>query len=217
LAVVVIGILLIALVLVYDGSYRHSRKLEDEKSLLKWSSDRPVVLFDSWGEVPHDHPEARFHEHKDLSGQLHREYWERGFYLTNQGGTAHEVSVLPIQLSDNIRASGGTAPRIDRESTGFLFAWLDTEKNAKFGEDFERWDLLKVMAAIEKKVNSTRVEEYPLSVEVGVCYRDVRKVWFVSFARLKHRADLNRLVFGSTEQMLRTFPSKEAILKALDI
>lgn len=204
------------LLFVYDGSYRHSRKLERDKAALRWSDDRPILLFDSWGEVPHDHPEAQFHEHQDSSGQLHREYWKRGFFLTNHGGTAHEVSLLPIDLAENVRACGGIAPRIDKGREGFVFAWLDAEHNAKFGDDFERWDLLKVMSILEKKVNSSRVGEYPLAVDVGVCYRDARDVWFVSFARLTHREDLHQLVFADTKQMQGTFASKEEIFKVLD-
>lgn len=196
-----IGTLIVIVLFVYDGSYRHSQKLERDKAALRWSDDRPILLFDSWGEVPHEHPEARFHEHQDSSGQLHREYWERGFFLTNQGGTAHEVCLMPVQLAENVYVISPTpAPRIDRGTKGFVFAYMDTEHNAKFGEDFERWDLLKVMAALEKKINSARVGEYPLTVQIGVVYRDFRGIWFGSTAEMTYRKDLNRIVFGSTKQ-----------------
>lgn len=210
-----IGILLIVLVLVYDGSYRNTRKLEKEKVALLWADNRPILLFDSWGEIPHDHPEARFHEAAPPY-RPEREYFERGFFLSNQGGTAHEITLLPIHLTDNVRVLGSrVTPRIDRNSKGFVFAWMDTEQNAKFDGDSERWDLAKVMATLETKINSTRVEEWPLAAEVGVCYRDMRGIWFVSFSRMTYRKDLGRIVFGPSEQMRGTFPSKEKIYEAL--
>jgi hypothetical protein len=193
-----IGFLFIGLVFVYDGSYRHTKRIELEKADLIWSADRPILLFDSWGEVPHDHPEARFHEVSEYRKE--REYFERGFFLTNQGGTAHEIYLMPVPLTENVYVLGRTTARIDKGSKGFVFAYMDTEHNAKFGEDFERWDLPKVMAVLEKKINTARVEEHPLAAEIGVVYRDIRGVWFASTAKMIYRNDLNRIVFSSTEQ-----------------
>jgi hypothetical protein len=208
-----IGILVSILILVYHESYRHSCTLEREKARLLWSDDRPLLLFDSWGEVPHDHPEARFHEIDTYRKE--REYFERGFFLTNHGGTAHEVKLMPIQFDENIYALSGLAPRIDKDTKGFVFAWMDTEHNAKFGEDSERWDLAKVMGAIEMKLNSTRIEEHPLTVEVAACYRDPRGVWFVSTANMAYRKDLNRIIFSTTEQIQHAFTDRDVIQKLL--
>ena len=202
-----IGFLFIGLVFVYDGSYRHTKRIVREKAALMWSDDRPVLLFDSWGEVPPDHPEARFHEVSEY--QKEREYWERGFFLTNQGGTAHEIYLMPVPLTENVYLLGQTAARIDRGTKGFVFAYMDVEHNAKFGEDFERWDLPKVMAVLEKKINAARVEEHPLTAEIGVVYRDVRGVWFASTAKMTYRKDINRIIFGPTEQ----FPKPLAVEK----
>jgi hypothetical protein len=194
-----IGLLLLVVFFVYHGSYLHAKELNRAIAALRWPDDRPVLLFDSWGEVPHDHPEARFHEISEY--QKERQYWERGFFLTNQGGTAHEVCLMPVQLAENVYVISPTpAPRIDRGAKGFVFAYMDTEHNTKFGEDFERWDLLKVMAALEKKINSARVGEYPLTIQIGVVYRDFRGIWFASTAEMTYRKELNRIVFGSTEQ-----------------
>lgn len=196
-----IGLLLLVVLFVYHGSYLHVKGLNRTIASLRWPDDRPILLFDSWGEVPHDHPEARSHEHQDSFGQLHREYWQRGLFLINQGATAHEVCLMPIQLVENVYAISPTpTPRIDRDAKGFVFACMDTEHNTKFGEDFERWDLLKVMATLEKKINSARVGEYPITIQVGVVYRDFRGLWFGSTAEMTYRKELNCIVFGSTKQ-----------------
>lgn len=123
--------------------------------------------------------------------------------------------MIPIQLSENIYAMGGVGSRIDKGAQGFIFVWMDIDRNAKFGEDFERWDLLKAMATLEKKLNSTRVEEYPLTVEVGVLCRDARGVWYLSFSNMTYRKDINKLVFGPTEQMRHGFTDKDVIQKFL--
>jgi hypothetical protein len=202
-----IGLLVIGLLFVYDGSYRHARKLETEKANLEWSSDRPILLFDSWGEVPHDFPGARFIEVSEYRKE--REYFQRGFFLTNQGGTAHEIYLAPVQLWENVFAiSAGATPRIDPESQGFVMAQMHLERNARFGEDNERWDLLKAMAALERKINASRVEEEPLKAEATVFYRDVRGIWFASYASFTYKSDTKSLVFEHTKQYPQPIPLK---------
>lgn len=194
-----IGLLLIGLVFVYDGSYRHTRGLNSRIKELSWPENRPQLLFDSWGEIPHDHPEVRSFTRTGSSG-AYLEYFQRGFYLSNHGGTAHEITCFPIKLADSVYAVGNVVPRIDKDGQGFMIVYMDIEHNAKFMEETERWDLLTVMAALEKKINAARVGETSIRAEIGVCYRDGRGVWYASFCWLTYRKDLNRLIFGPTDQ-----------------
>ncbi len=146
-----IGLLVIVLVLVYDASYRHTKRLNFKIMGLSWPENRPQILFDSWGEIPPDHPEVRSFERQDSSGK-YLEYFQRGFHLSNQGGTAHEITCFPIELAESVYAFGNVVPRIDKESQGFMLVYMDIEHNAKFMEETERWDLLNVMGALEKKI-----------------------------------------------------------------
>ena len=181
---------------------------------LSWPENRPQILFDSWGEIPPDHPEVRSFERQDSSGK-YLEYFQRGFHLSNQGGTAHEITCFPIELAESVYALGNVVPRIDKESQGFMLVYMDIEHNAKFMEETERWDLLNVMGALEKKINASRVGETSIQAEVGVCYRDGRGVWYASFCWITYRKDLNRLIFGATDQTKTGFLDKSAFNKLL--
>jgi hypothetical protein len=54
-------------------------KLETEVDKLTWPENRPVLIFDHWGEVPHDDPRASFHEVDKFYHD--RRYWERGIFI----------------------------------------------------------------------------------------------------------------------------------------
>lgn len=209
-----IGLLLIVLVLVYDASYRHAKRMSLKVMELSWPDNRPQILFDSWGEIPHDHPERRSIVRTTPTGPEH-EYFQRGLFLSNHGGTAHEITCFPIKLADSVYALGNVVPRVDKDSQGFMIVYMDLEHNATFMDDVERWDLLKVMAAMEKKINATRVEETSIRAEVAVGYRDARGVWYASFCWLTYRKDLNRLIFGPTDQTKTGFLSKSAFNELL--
>src|ERR1019366_8656082 len=148
------------------------------------------------GEDPHDHPEARVHA--PSSYRPEPEYFERGFFFTNDGGTAHEIMCFPIELAESIYAKGNTVSRIDSHGKGFMFVFMDCEHNAKFIDDQEGWDLAKGMDVIEKKINAARVHQDSLRVEVGVCYRAGRGTWYVSTCLMTYRNDLGRITFGPT-------------------
>ena len=92
---------------------------------------------------------------------------------------------------------------------------MDIEHNAKFMDDIERWDLLKVMSVLEEKINAAQIEQSPLQVEVGIYYRDSRGIWYISHAWMTHRKELKRIVFGPTTQVQNCFPSKDVLQKYL--
>ena len=89
-----IGFLIIGLIFVYDGSYRHARALRAKYAKLLWADDRPQIMFDSWGEIPHDHPQADpFISSVDPTRPP--EYLQRGFYLSNDGeGSGQQPNCL---------------------------------------------------------------------------------------------------------------------------
>jgi hypothetical protein len=211
-----IGLLLIVLILVYDASYRHAKRMAFKIMELSWPDNRPQILFDSWGEIPESHPERKFAERSTPAG-IEREYYhfQRGLYLSNHGGTAHEITCFPVELADNVYALGITVPRIDKDGQGFMLVQMDIEHNARFMEEDERWDLLKVMVILEKKINASRVGETSIQVEIGVCYRDAREVWYASFCRVTYRKDLKRLSFGPTSQTKTGFLDKSVLQRYL--
>ena len=49
---------MIVVILIFEGSIKHTGVLEQKIDVLIWPDRRPVLLFESWGEPPHDDPMA---------------------------------------------------------------------------------------------------------------------------------------------------------------
>jgi len=186
-------------------------KLQEEVDQLSWPDDRPILVFDSWGEVPHDDPRARFHEVTEYRKE--REYFERGIFIKNRGGDAHEISVFPIELTAGVKTHGTYIARIDRESTGFAFISMDNAHNVKFSDDVETWELPKIMRQIEDKLNTARVEQLPLVIEVGARYRDANGAWYMSWCNVQYRREQNTILFHHANQ--KKFGSEKPELPGL--
>jgi hypothetical protein len=101
-------------------AYQREEEFQVEIKRLSWPEDRPILVFDSWGQVPHDDPRARFFEVTEYRKE--REYWQRGVFIQNRGkGDANEIEVFPIELTDNVKTLQAYLARIDKESEGFAF------------------------------------------------------------------------------------------------
>ena len=169
-------------------------ELQAEIDRLSWPEDRPILVFDSWGEVPHNDPRARFHEVTEYRKE--REYWERGVFIQNRGkGDAYEVEVFPIELTDNVKTQQAYVARIDKESKGFAFISMDQHNNVRFSDDYEVWELPKIMGQIEDKLNAIRVEQRSLVVEIGARYRDANGAWYLSYCLMEYRRGQNKIIF----------------------
>jgi hypothetical protein len=175
-------------------TYLKVADLEGEIERLSWPADRPVLVFDSWGEVPHNDPRAHFHEVTEYRKE--REYWERGVFIQNRGrGDAIEVEVFPIELTDGVKTHQAYVARIDRDATGFAIISLDKRNSVRFSDDHEIWELPKIMRNLEDKLNATRVEQCSLMVEIGARYRDANGAWYMCYCWMEYRREQNKIVF----------------------
>lgn len=172
--------------------------LNAEIERLSWPDNRPILIFVSWGEAPHDDPRARFHEVSEY--QKEREYFERGIFMLNRGGDAHEIEVFPIELTKGVNTSRSHVARIDGNSKGFAFINIDVHNNVRYSDDVEFWNLPKVMRAIEDRLNAARVEQTPLAAEVIARYRDANGAWYMSGCFIEYRRAQGKIIFGHTNQ-----------------
>jgi hypothetical protein len=189
----------------FDGLLKHGASLAEEVDRLSWPENRPIIIFDHWGEVPHDDPRAGFLEVTEYRKE--REYWERGIFLLNRGGDAHEIDVMPIEIAKGVETRNSYIARIDAGSTGFAFTSMDYQKNVRFKGDDNVWDLPRNMGAIEDKLNAVNIAEGKLAVEVGVRYRDANHAWYLSWCTMEYRREQNKIVFHHTNH--RKFGSEK--------
>jgi hypothetical protein len=183
----------------YDKLFSAYLKVEEQKAeidKLSWLENRPTLIFDHWGEVPHDDPRARFHEVNEFYHD--RLYYERGIFILNRGGDSHEIEIFPIDLTTGVRTDGSYIARIDAGSKGFAFIRMDFQNNVRFSDDVELWELPKVMRTIEDKLNTARIEQLPLAAEVGARYRDANGAWYLSWCAIEYRRAQNTIIFGHT-------------------
>jgi hypothetical protein len=78
---------------------------------------------------------------------------------------------------------------------------MDIRNNVKFSEDYEAWELPKVMHSIEDKLNAARIEQSQLNAEVAVRYRDANGAWYASVCWIEYRKDQNKIAFGATRHI----------------
>ena len=193
----VVGILVIVILMTVDGSYRQDQQSQTEIKKLIWPEARPKIIFDSWVEVPHDHPDARFHE--ATTHKPEREYFERGIFVVNDGETAHEVYIPPIELYPGLHTQLGFAGRIDAHSKGFIFISLNIEETSHVLGVLERWNLLDVMSRLEGIVNANSTNRI-YSVKVNAVYRDLDNVHYMSTTEMSYGRDAKKIVFYTTQQ-----------------
>ena len=197
----VVGFLVITVFLVIEGSYEYHNTLAMIIGHLTWPKDRPILVFESWGEVPHEHPGASpFITH---SNEV--KYFRKGIVVGNHGLTdAHDIRLKAIEVGSHINTKPDYVSRIDAGKTGFIFVAMDTENNVVFtdNEDLQRtrWDLMGVMEEVQRKKNAISLSHETHYAFVSICYRNADGIWFVSSAHMWHSPDEKRIVFGPMNQ-----------------
>jgi hypothetical protein len=190
-----VGLLVITLLLFLEGSYRIQKQSEDTIDALTWPLDHPEIHFDWWGEIPHDHPDAQPLE--ATSWRPKPEYFQRGFGLTNLGGTAHEFRIKRFQIGPSVWADSPIVPRIDKDAKGFALIWLDIDPTVRLsGFPMERWNLLDVLAKLDELKNGIVEKGYP--VIVSAVYRDSHEIWYGSHSTMYFFRDPKCIKFSST-------------------
>jgi hypothetical protein len=172
--------------------------------------NRPQICFDKWGPIPNDHPLAMPLPH---SFQEKVEFLQAGFYLSNDGGAAHDITVESFEVEPSVRANGETLARIGEKGTGFALVWV--EGYSPLMGSVGKWDLLGAMARASDNKDGNPTYRPDYGVTVSVIYRDADNAWFRSWAKLTHIWSQGRLKFGPTTQervdpMLPPHPSEAA-------
>jgi hypothetical protein len=153
----------------------------------------PQLCFERWGEIPSDHPDAI--PVPDRS-QDHFKFLQRGFYLANDGGTAHEITVQSFEIGPSVRASSGTLARIREKGEGFAFVWLDGYPPLRIAT--KKWDLLGAMAECSQRRDGNFPFMPDYSVTVCVTYRDAGNRWYRSSAVMSYVPSQGGIKFGPT-------------------
>ena len=131
------------------------RAVADAKRL----SAAPSLIFQGWGEIPADHPEA-------IGGIS---VVQNGFYLKNVGGDAYSVCVERFEVEPSVWASSKLIPHIGAQETKFAFVWLEGYPPGPI--NVEKWDLLEAMKkAADAKPHGIYRPNY--IVTVSVIYAD---------------------------------------------
>jgi hypothetical protein len=121
----------------------------------------PQLCFVRWGEIPGTHPDALLKpqwSHAD-------DAWQSGFYLANDGGPPHEITVESFEIEPAVSARSKTLARIAEKGTGFVLVWLEGAGH--------KWDLLGAMAkASDAKLGGSLYRpdfSVPVNVKVQRC------------------------------------------------
>ncbi len=151
------------------------------------SATAPEICFVKWGEIPIDDPLAM------------SPVRQRGFYLANDGGAAHEITVESFEIGPSTRARSKMLARIGESREGFALVWLEVFPQSRC-ED--KWDLLGAMAEASRASlasfagNLMDMPDY--RVAVSVVYRDAAEVWYRSSAEMNFIRSRLSIEFGST-------------------
>jgi hypothetical protein len=164
---------------------------KNEIEALMWPADRPKISFHAWGQR-----QLHFMPAGNNDPALTAQY---GFYLANDGGAALEITVEVFEITQDLIAIGGTIPRIEGKTEGFVPIWIKNEV------PLSRWCLdIALEKAWEAKVNSKEIYagealEFPISV----VYRDYNLLWYRSRGTIIFKYNLlhaNQISFGAVEQ-----------------
>lgn len=204
-----IGILVIYVLVIIDGSYRRACKLraagECERSALVdihrreierlISAECPQLVFQMWGQIPEDHPVAI-----SIAPTAQGQFLQRGFYLSNDGAVAHEITVETTEIGDHLWARSSTVNRIEKGGQGFALLWLENQKGVGSSlPDAGKWDLLEAMAKADREKYVTPMFSPDYSVPISVIYRDSNNVWYRSRSVMTYIRSQGRIHFGPTQ------------------
>ena len=112
-----------------DEIARLRRTLADAKRL----STAPSLIFEGWGEIPVEHPEA-------IGGIS---VVQNGFYLKNVGSDAYSVCVERFEVEPSVWAISKLIPHIGAQETKFAFVWLEGYPHGPINT--EKWVLVGAM------------------------------------------------------------------------
>ena len=146
--------------------------------------DRPEVCFGRWGSLPEDRVV------RVRSGQA-------GFFLVNDGITAHEISIEPFEIFPGFLVQSEVLHRIGEKETGFVLVCSQ-------GPEFHpgKWDLAAAMKQASESNHLSSTFGADFRVPVTVKYRDRDNVWYRSSADLIYARSLEGLRFGPTTHEL---------------
>jgi hypothetical protein len=154
-----------------------AQKAVAAKDALEWPENRPMISFDSWGQV---------------EGETGSAIFQHGFYVTNHGGPALEVTLERFEIDDQVWATSRTVSQIGAGSQGFCMVWIEEAPVlAKFMLNHY------LEKAVVTRLNSNRLhygEVY--EVPVSVIYRDFNMVWYRSKTALRYFHKRDRIEFG---------------------
>jgi hypothetical protein len=126
---------------------------------------------------------------------------QRGFYLANDGGAAHEITVESFEIGRSVRANSKMLARIEANGRGFALVWLEDYPPSACRD---KWDLLGAMHnASLGTPDPMDMQDY--GVTVSVVYRDSAEIWYRSSAEMNFIRSRLSIEFGPTTH--RTFVS----------
>lgn len=152
-------------------------------NLARAYANRPEICFDKWGEIPSDDQLAM------------PPFRQRGFYLANDGGAAHEITVESFEIGGSARAKSKMVARIEANSKGFALVWLEDYPPSSCRD---KWDLLGAMHKASLGTHGHPMDMQDYRVTVSVVYRDSAEVWYRSSAEMKFIRSRLSIEFGST-------------------
>jgi hypothetical protein len=158
------------------------------------SANRPEICFEKWGEIPIDDP---------LAVSPVR---QRGFYLVNDGGAAHEITVESFEIGPSARAKSKILARIEAKGKGFALVWLEDYPPSSCRD---KWDLLGAVHKASLGTHGHPMDMQDYSVTVSVVYRNAAEIWFRSSAEMKFIRSSLSIEFGPTIHRIIDLSSQE--------
>jgi len=151
------------------ASEQNSALLREHLSKRNWPENRPRITFDRWG------------QQAGPNGVLRQ---EAGFYLTNHGETALEITLESFTLGPD-KWEGEQLSSIESKQKGFM----KVERTTFVYGNMQRWNLLDGFAVAKKHEQKVRVR-----------YRDFNNSWYRSTAVLKCAPNFGSVEVGPTTQ-----------------
>lgn len=140
---------------------------------LIWPADRPQISFHAWAERQLQFMPPGTNDPVLLA--------QKGFYLANDGGAALEITVENFRLNKELVVLGGTIPRIEGKTEGFVPVWIKDEV------PLSKWELeIALERAWKHKVDCGEIgtTDDRLQVPVSVVYRDYNQLWYRTRAQI---------------------------------
>jgi hypothetical protein len=142
-------------------------------------AERPEIWFEKWDLAP-------------IPG-IGISAGQAGFYLANDGITAHGVSIESVRIGGRV-ANGAVISRIEAKGKTFMLVWIEGYPPGAP----EKWDLIGAMTAESSRLGCGDIHAPSYNIEIVAKYHDSRGIWYRSRSRLTYIASQRRLSFGET-------------------